>query len=130
MSVVPMKRISVAAMKRDRKAVLEYLQVQGAVQISIKRREDDVFTRTDMSKQRQVFRKNTDNAEEALAILKRHAPEKTGLLASFEGRKELTVSEFEQKLGKTESTMRTCSRIIELDKQLADSISGIPKLEP
>ena len=49
MSVVPMKRISVAAMKRDRKAVLEYLQVQGAVQISIKRKEDDIFTRTDMS---------------------------------------------------------------------------------
>ena len=129
MSVVPMKRISVAAMKRDRKAVLEYLQVQGAVQISIKRKEDDIFTRTDMSKQKQVFQKNTDNAEEALDILKRHAPEKTGLLASFEGRKELTVSEFEEKLGGTEQTMRTCSQIIELDKQLADSISNIPKLE-
>ena len=36
MSVVPMKRISVAAMKRDRKAVLEFLQVQGAVQISVR----------------------------------------------------------------------------------------------
>ena len=77
MSVVPMKRISVIAMKRDRKAVLDYLQVQGAVQISVRGKEDEVFRKTDMSKQKQVFQKNTDRAEDALAILKRRAPEKT-----------------------------------------------------
>lgn len=129
MSVVPMKRISVVAMKRDRKAVLEYLQVQGAVQICVRGKEDEVFTKTDMSKQKQVFQKSADRAEEALAILKRHVPEKTGLLAGFEGRKELTTSEFQEKLEKTDATMRVCSRIIDLDKQLADSISSIPKLE-
>ena len=129
MSVVPMKRISVVAMKRDRKAVLEYLQVQGAVQISVKGKEDDVFTKTDMSKQKQVFQKNTDRAEEALAILKRHVPEKAGLLAGFEGRKELTTSEFQERQEKIDATMRVCSRIIDLDKKLSDSISNIPKLE-
>ena len=129
MSVVPMKRISVIAMKRDRKAVLDYLQVQGAVQISVRGKEDEVFTKTDMSKQRQVFQKNTDRAEEALAILKRRVPEKTGLLSSFEGRKELTTSEYQTMQENIDDTMRVCSRIIELDKQLADSISGIPKLE-
>ena len=129
MSVVPMKRISVIAMKRDRKAVLDYLQVQGAVQISVRGKEDEVFRKTDMSKQKQVFQKNTDRAEDALAILKRRAPEKTGLLSSFEGRKELTTSEYQKMQENIDDTMRVCSRIIELDKQLADSISGIPKLE-
>ena len=129
MSVVPMKRISVIAMKRDRKAVLDYLQVQGAVQISVRGKEDEVFRKTDMSKQKQVFQKNTDRAEEALAILKRRVPEKTGLLSSFEGRKELTTSEYQKMQENIDDTMRVCSRIIELDKQLADSISGIPKLE-
>ena len=124
-----MKRISVIAMKSDRKAVLEYLQVQGAVQISVRGKEDDVFSKTDMSKQKQVFQKNTDRAEEALAILKRHVPEKTGLLSGFEGRKELTTSEFQEKQAKIDATMKVCSRIIDLDKQLADSISSIPKLE-
>ena len=98
MSVVPMKRISVIAMKRDRKAVLDYLQVQGAVQISVRGKEDEVF-------------------------------KKTGLLSSFEGRKELTTSEYQKMQENIDDTMRVCSRIIELDKQLADSISGIPKLE-
>ena len=129
MSVVPMKRISVAAMKRDRKAVLDYLQVQGAVQISVRGKEDEVFTKTDMSKQRQVFQKSTDRAEEALAILKRHVPEKTGLLSGFEGRKELTTSEYQKRQRKIDETMHVCGQIIDLDKELADSISSIPKLE-
>ena len=98
MSVVPMKRISVAAMKRDRKAVLEYLQVLGVVQISIREKEDDIFQKTDMSKTQQVFLKNSEKAEDALAVLKRYAPEKTGLLSSFEGRKELTREEVTQLL--------------------------------
>ena len=129
MSVVPMKRISVAAMKEDRKAVLEYLQVLGVVQISIRGKEDDVFTKTDMSKSQQVFLKNSEKAEEALAVLKRYAPEKTGLLASLEGRKELTREEFDEWTKKTVSTLRVCGDILDTEREYADLVSQIPKLE-
>ena len=129
MSVVPMKRISVAAMKRDRKAVLEYLQVLGVVQISIREKEDDIFQKTDMSKTQQVFLKNSEKAEDALAVLKRYAPEKTGLLSSFEGRKELTREEYDARAVKTVETIRVCTEILEEERQYADLVSRIPKLE-
>lgn len=129
MSVVPMKRISVAAMKRDRKAVLEYLQVLGVVQISIREKEDDVFTRTDMSKSQQVFLKNSEKAEDALAVLKRYAPEKTSLLSSFEGRKALSRTEVDERIPKTTRTIRSCGEILEMERQYADLVSRIPKLE-
>ena len=129
MSVVPMKRISVAAMKADRKAVLEYLQVLGAVQISIRGKEDDVFRKTDMSKSQQVFLKNSDKAEDALAVLKRMAPEKTGLLASLEGRKELSREAFDQWAGKSAEILAVCAKILETEKEYADLVSRIPKLE-
>ena len=129
MSVVPMKRISVAAMKRDRKAVLEYLQVLGVVQISIREKEDDVFTKTDMSKSQQVFVKNSEKAEDALAVLKRHAPEKTGLLSAFEGRKELSRTEYDERTKKTAQTIRACTDILDAERQYADLVSRIPKLE-
>ncbi len=129
MSVVPMKRISVAAMKRDRKAVLEYLQVLGVVQISIREKEDDIFEKTDMSKTQQVFLKNNEKAEDALAVLKRYAPEKTGLLSSLEGRKELTREEFDARAVKTVETIRVCTEILEEERQYADLVSRIPKLE-
>ncbi len=129
MSVVPMKRISVAAMKRDRKAVLEYLQVLGVVQISIREKEDDIFQKTDMSKTQQVFLKNSEKAEDALAVLKRYAPEKTGLLSSFEGRKELTREEYDARAVNTVETIRVCTEILEEERQYADLVSRIPKLE-
>ena len=129
MSVVPMKRISVAAMKRDRKAVLEYLQVLGVVQISIREKEDDIFQKTDMSKTQQVFLKNSEKAEDALAVLKRYAPEKTGLLSRFEGRKELTREEYDARAVKTVETIRVCTEILEEERQYADLVSRIPKLE-
>ena len=129
MSVVPMKRITVAAMKRDRKAVLEYLQVLGVVQVSITEQEDDIFTKTDMTKSQQVFLKSSEKAEDALAVLKRHAPEKTGLLSSLKGRKPLSVEEFDARTAKTTDTIRLCGEILELERQHADLVSRIPKLE-
>lgn len=124
-----MKRISIAAMKRDRKAVLEYLQLLGVVQISIREKEDDIFTKTDVSKSQQIFVKNSEKAEDALAILKRYAPEKTSLLSSLEGRKELTRSEVEERIPEAKETIQVCSRIQETERQLADLVSRIPKLE-
>ena len=129
MSVVPMKRITVAAMKRDRKAVLEYLQVLGAVQISIRKKEDDVFTKTDMSKSQQLFLRNRDKAEDALAVLKRFAPEKKGILSSLEGRRELSVEEAREKIGTCSDTIHRCEEILRTEKEYADLVSGIPKME-
>ncbi len=129
MSVVPMKRISVAAIKRDRKAVLEYLQVRGAVQISIRGKEDEVFKKTDMSKSQQVFIKNSEKAEEALAVLKRYAPEKTGTLAFLEGRQELSKAQFDERAKKMESTLHVCGEILDKEKEYADLVSRVPKLE-
>ncbi len=129
MSVVPMKRISVAALKRDRKAVLEYLQVLGVVQISIRGKEDDIFAKTDMSKSQQMFLKNSEKAEDALAVLKRYAPEKTGLLSSLEGRKVLSRETFEEQADKSAETIRLCGDIVNAEKEYADLVSRIPKLE-
>ena len=129
MSVVPMKRISVIALRKDRKAVLEYLQVLGAVQISFKRKEDDLFQKVDMSSRKQVFEKNAHDAEEALAILKRNVPEKKPLGAMFTGRTTLSLDEFQDVYGRREQIMHTVRKVIRLDKKQADTVSSIPKLE-
>ena len=129
MSVVPMKRMSVIAMKRDRKAVLEYLQALGVMQVSIRRKEDDVFRKTDMTNSQQVFLKNAARAEEALTILKHRVPEKTSLLSSLEGRKVLTPQEFGERVNTAPDALEVCGGVIDLDRELSDSISNVPKLE-
>lgn len=129
MSVVPMKRISVIAMKKDRKAVLEYLQVLGVVEVSFKRKEDEVFRKQDMSAQQRMFEQRAAQAEEALQILKNNAPEKTSIAAALTGRVEMSRQEFDEKLARREEILKECSSVIELDKHLAETVSSIPKLK-
>ena len=49
MAILPMKRILICGMKKDRKEVLEFLQRQGVVEITSPAAQDDVFTSTDMT---------------------------------------------------------------------------------
>ena len=74
-----------------------------------------------------IFCRRQDRAEEALAILKRNVPEKTGLLSSLEGRKELTKADFERLMDRRDEILDVCFDVISLDKQQADIISGIRK---
>ncbi len=48
MSVLPMKRILICALKKDRKAVLEFLQRQGAIEVETASLEVDVFQKQDV----------------------------------------------------------------------------------
>ena len=95
MSVLPMKRIMICALKKDRKQILELLQRQGAVEIDHAVQEDSVFQKTDMSSSRTAFEKNAVLARQALEVLENHAPEKKSMLSALEGRKDLSVEEYE-----------------------------------
>ena len=90
MSVLPMKRVLIVGLKKDRKRILEFLQHEGVIQVEAQNSDDDVFKRQDRSQASAQFRKNADIADSALEILGRHAPEKSGLLDSLNGRRELS----------------------------------------
>ena len=47
MAVVPMQKITICALKKNRKAILEYLQLQGCVQIDRSLEETETFTKND-----------------------------------------------------------------------------------
>ena len=71
-----MKRISICALKKDRKPILELLQRCGAVEVDSILPEDSVFSHADTSANRSVFQKNITAAESALEILGQYVPER------------------------------------------------------
>ena len=129
MAVVPMKRITIAALRRDRKKIMEYLQRQGVVELQNNEPEDEVFRKQDMSGRRQTFLRNRARAEQALAILNAHAPEEKGLLAGLEGRKAISVAEYDERVANRNKVQDLCSELIDLDKEYAEASAEIPKLE-
>ena len=91
MAVVPMKKVLICGLKKDRKGTLELLQRQGVVEISNVLQEDDMFGRMDVTSSKTVFERNANIAEQAINILDRYAPEEKGMLSSFEGREEMCI---------------------------------------
>ena len=60
MSVLPMKRISVIGLRKDRKAILETIQRSQAVEIDmtpLSGADGDIFKKIDVSSSSQIFRK-------------------------------------------------------------------------
>ena len=58
MAVVPMKKVLICGLKKDRKGTLELLQRQGVLEISNVLQEDDMFQKMDVTSSKTVFERD------------------------------------------------------------------------
>ena len=86
MAVMQMQRISICALKENRKAILEKLQALGVMEIDTTVLQDEDLQKMDTSSSRQVFEKQAVMADHALEVLDTYAPEKKSMLSSLEGK--------------------------------------------
>lgn len=129
MAVVPMKKVLICGLKKDRKGTLEFLQRQGVLEISSALQEDATFGRMDVTSSKNVFERNAVLAAQAIEILEEYAPENAGMLASLEGRRALSAQEFEANAGRQEEVMETVFRLQALAKSIGEQKASVPKLE-
>ena len=69
MAVLQMQRMSICALKKDRKAILEKIQSMGVMEINHVLDEDEDFRRMDTANARSSFEKAAISADRALEIL-------------------------------------------------------------
>lgn len=69
MAVLKMQKISICALKKDRKAILEQLQHLGVLEVDREKEEDAFFQKMDTTGQRMKFEKAATAADQALGIL-------------------------------------------------------------
>ena len=129
MAIVPMKKMLICGLKKDRKGTLEFLQRQGVLEISSALQEDATFGRVDVTSSKNVFERNAALAGQAIEILEEYAPENAGMLASLEGRKAISTQEYEDNAGKQEEVMEKVFRLQALAKTMGEQKASIPKLE-
>lgn len=127
MAVLPMKKITICAMKKDRKAVLEKLQSMGMVEIEAGGEETEIFKKMSTGNERAAFEKKVSDTEEALLILGRYAPEKTSLLSGLEGKREVDEKDIRNTIEKRHDYNRKVRHIIEMSKDIASCEAGISK---
>ena len=129
MAVLQMQKISIYALKKDRKAILEYLQRRGVVEITDPETESGVFAQADTQQQRSLLEKNITAAGQAMEVLSGYAKGKKGLLSSFEGRRELTADQYEAAAARIPETRETAERILSLSREIAEGRAEIQRLQ-
>ncbi|MGN0014546.1 MAG: hypothetical protein ACI37T_03915 [Candidatus Gastranaerophilaceae bacterium] len=125
MAILQMQKISIYALRKDRKAILETLQRKGVVEITDLPLEDSVFSKTDTAMQQASFNKNSAVAAQALEILEQYSPSKKSMLSSFQGRTPISTQEYDSNVEKASDIMREAYEILNLSKSIAQSKASV-----
>jgi V/A-type H+-transporting ATPase subunit I len=129
MAVLQMQRISICALKENRKQILELLQQEGVVELDMAMEEDEVFRKSDTISSRGIFEKNAATLDHALEILQTYVPEKKGLLSSLEGKTPVDYDSYSNIVERQEAVMSQARQITGLAKQIAENKANILKRE-
>ena len=128
MSKVLMKRIFICGPRTQRKNILELLQRMGTVEINSDDIRDEAFSTMDVETQRSTFLRAAKQSEEALAILKEYAPDKSeGLLSSLEDARSIEKASYDGQLAHVGDYLETASKIVNINKQIIEDKTAIPK---
>lgn len=125
MAILPMRRISIYGLKKDRKAILEALQRYGVVEVRDIDAKEYNASRIDTTASQVTFMKGMTNAENALSILAEYVPEETSLFSMFDGKKELSAEQYYSYVAEIEESMRAANRINLLSKEISESKAEI-----
>lgn len=129
MAVLQMQRISICALKKDRKAILEKVQALGVIEINHVVEDDEAFEKMDTLNARQSFDKKAQVADQALAVLDTYAPEKSSMFSSLEGKKLVEPGKFSKAAADKEAIISKANRLVNCSKEIAEKRAGILKLE-
>ncbi len=129
MAVLKMRRISICALKKDRKAILEKLQSLGVLEVNHILEEDEDFHKMDTVGRKQGFEKAAASVDQALDILERYAPEDKSMFASLEGKKLISPEKGMEVQEERRELLKTAKQIYDLDREHAEQNAAITKLE-
>lgn len=117
MAKLKMQWVSIYALRRERKPLLERLQRLGVLEVETAEMPEEGFTRLLKEDEAAGFERSANTARQALDILGAVAPMKKGLLASLSGRREVSEEVFTNCSGKAKDILQDCHKTISLHKR-------------
>jgi V/A-type H+/Na+-transporting ATPase subunit I len=122
MAVLPMKKISIYGLKKNRKQILELIQRRGAIEITTQK-ADDAFERMDTTSAKLRFESSIRSLQFSLETLDSLVKPEGGLLSSLNGRKEISLDEWNKIADNSADVLDTANHINSDAKKIADAKS-------
>lgn len=137
MAVLKMCKINICGMKKDRKKILEHLQLKGCLEIHEEEKEDEIFQKMNTSSSISLYERQTALAENALDILEMYAPENKSMFSALEGKHVISAEEYCKMPDTLNDIYGVITNIIEQKKTLDEKenekqkcVDEIQALEP
>ena len=127
MAVLKMCKINICAMKKDRKKILELLQLKGCLEVHEKVKEDKVFEKVNTATQISLYERQAALTDNALEILEAYIPEEKSMLSSLEGKKVISSDDYYEIVNKRNEINGLVNDIIEQKKSIDEKESGKQK---
>ena len=127
MAIVPMQRMNVFGLQKNRKQILERIQQWGLMEVDIQL-DDAMFTPSETVSQRQQFTRRMQILQQALELLDRYAPEKKGLAGMLGSKDPVSAQEYSTITRDQQAVMRQANDLLEKEKDIAGSRAAIAKL--
>lgn len=128
MAVVPMEKINICANKKNRKQILEELQRLGVIELVDIKNEEPIFGKENRKDNVLEILKHQQNTKTALELLDEYVSTPKKLTSMLEGKKEISVSEYNSFQEKYDSTYEVVQRIIKLAKAMEENRSESSKI--
>ncbi len=130
MAVKQMQKISICGLKKNRKAILEKVQSLGVIQTEqIIDEDEEGFEKMDTTNARMGFEKQSQLADQALAVLDTYAPEKTSMFSSLGGKKLVDRKTFDEDVAAKEAIMDEAALLVADNKKISEYHADIQKLQ-
>ena len=123
-----MQRISICAMKKNRKAILEELQSLGVLEIDAAELDPELKTMDTMNA-RMIFEKNASLCDQAIEILDEFSKEKESMLASLAGKPLIGRKQEEEAIRDQEEILKSAREILGYRKKLTENSAAVVKIE-
>lgn len=129
MAILQMQRLSICAMKKDRKAILEQLQSWGVMEVNTSITDEEFLKKMDTSDAKLQFEKNASLADRALDVLQEYVPLKTSMLSGLAGKDLVEKTDYESVMQRKEEVLKKVNAILALQKSVAEETAAIQKKE-
>jgi V/A-type H+-transporting ATPase subunit I len=127
MAILAMKKIYIYALKKDRKNILELLQILGVVEVEDLHLEDDI-KKEDTSKATALFENSSNILEQAIAILEKYIPKQGLSFKALTGKERISLEYYNKSAKECDKVLGVAHKIINLKKEITKKNAEIIRL--
>lgn len=129
MAIMPMKKVEIYGLRRNRKQILEILQSNECIEVANTNLGNEVFGVEDVPVARPQYESAQKKFSSAIAILDGMQPQKHSMFEMFEGTNDISYEKYKEIEEESLDVLKVAQEVLVLDKKRTEIKADIAKIK-